>query len=273
VYTVAQDENEALTPIEWMDYWAQFALAEARKAKRPFYLTGMRRAINLATPEHKHVIEHLDTYDYIDISQNSANVGQGHYDNAYRVWMTIRDKGARPINNVKIYKAGSHAPAEVFGGTWHDTQVIETGCKFFRNLFAGCASSRFHRPVLSKDRINFGVGLSPMAQAHIRSARLLFDAVHIFTMVPRNDLLSDRAENGAYCLAEVGKQYVVYFPAEGSVTIELSEVAGELKARWLNLDSYNWEPEQKITVCGRVTLTTPKGGQWAVVLLPSDGGK
>ncbi len=63
-------------------------------------------------------------------------------------------------------------------------------------IMAGCASNRFHRDWL-------GLALFGPAMAHIRSARVFSDEIDIFTMEPRNDLLSDREEDEAYLLAEV----------------------------------------------------------------------
>jgi pimeloyl-ACP methyl ester carboxylesterase len=59
------------------------------------------------------------------------------------------------------------------------------------------------------------LGLSEDAQIHIKSLRLLTDAMNVFVCEPRNDLLGDRSPNEAYCLAEPGRQYAVYFPDGG----------------------------------------------------------
>ena len=67
--------------------------------------------------------------------------------------------------------------------------------RFWRNLFAGCASARFHEKHL---------GDSEPALQMIRSARLMTAAIDLFRCQPRNDLLSDREPNEAYCLADPG---------------------------------------------------------------------
>ena len=52
--------------------------------------------------------------------------------------------------------------------------------------------------------------------------RILTDSMPIFTCEPHSDLLSNRAENEAYVIANLGQEYAVYFPNGGSVNIDLS---------------------------------------------------
>ncbi|MBA7708930.1 hypothetical protein ES703_117835 [subsurface metagenome] len=246
-------ENEALTPLEWMDYWAKFARTEAKAAGLPIYITGMRRDRTLRSGEHTHVIDHPELYDYLDISQNSSNMGQVYYDNIMFRRSEIEKKGARPINNVKIY-------------SWPRDSEFETAHRFLRNVFAGCASSRFHRRILRDGSVYSGIGLSDVAQTQIRSTRMLTDAMNIFAMLPRNDLLSEREENEAYALAEVGKQYAIYFPDGGEVKIDLSAASGKLHARWFNIGKSRWANEQKLRGGKVATLNAPSSGQWAVLI-------
>ncbi len=48
-------------------------------------------------------------------------------------------------------------------------------------------------------------------------------------MAPRNDLASSK-----YCLANPGEAYLVYVPAGGKVTVDLSAAKGELAVEWLD---------------------------------------
>ena len=69
--------------------------------------------------------------------------------------------------------------------------------RFWRNIFAGCASVRFHEKHL---------GDSEPAQRMIRSARAVTRAFDLFHCAPHNELLLDRAPNQAYCLDNPGKE-------------------------------------------------------------------
>lgn len=53
--------------------------------------------------------------------------------------------------------------------------------------------------------------------------------VDLAAMTPRSDLASSR-----YCLANPGSEYLVYLPAGGKVTVDLSEAKGALAVEWLN---------------------------------------
>lgn len=53
--------------------------------------------------------------------------------------------------------------------------------------------------------------------------------MNLAKMIPRSDLASTR-----YCLANPGHEYLVYLPARGEVTVDLSVVSGKLNIEWLN---------------------------------------
>ena len=62
-----------------------------------------------------------------------------------------------------------------------------------------------------------------------------FQQVRWWTLDPHDDLV----DGGAFCLAEPGKQYLVYLPAGKPVTVRLS--GGPLRARWLNPRTGTWK--------------------------------
>jgi hypothetical protein len=86
-------------------------------------------------------------------------------------------------------------------------------------------------------------------------------------MEPRNDLLSDREDNEAYLLAEPGHQYAIYFPGEGSVTLNLSGENEEYLYRWINFDQAEWNDWNIAETNDDLRLTTPSSGHWAVILV------
>jgi hypothetical protein len=136
-------------------------------------------------------------------------------------------------------------------------------------VFGGAASIRFHRHTPTRPGgLREGFGLAPEGQRHLRSMREFVHSIHIFSMNPRNDLLSDRADNEAYCLAEPGRQYALFFTGESDrrVRIELAHSAGPLQLRWLDIAASRWG--QKTTVSGRGAhmLKAPGNGHWVAVL-------
>lgn len=59
--------------------------------------------------------------------------------------------------------------------------------------------------------------------------RRLAERMDLAAMTPRNELASSK-----YCLAAPGKEYVVYLPQGGEVTVDLSSVKGDFAAEWID---------------------------------------
>lgn len=87
-------------------------------------------------------------------------------------------------------------------------------------------------------------------------------------MDPRNDLLSDREDNEAYCLAEPGQQYAVFFTGDedGSVRIELAAGKRLFELRWLGVATSRWTQKATLGQRGDHLLKTPGNGHWVAVL-------
>jgi hypothetical protein len=217
-------------------------------------VTEMWNHWDLSHPTHRRTFDHPDLYSFVDISQNNHQTGQTHWDNMQVARRMVADS-PRPMNNVKIY-----------GGEHHGGGLVEGMHKLWRSILGGCASARFHRP--GRQHGYYGAGLNELARTHIRSLRLLTDAMNVFVCEPRNDLLSDRSPNEAYCLAELGRQYAVYFPDGGAVKLDVSAAKGPLQVRWLDIDRNTWQEPQTVAGGGTLELKTPGPGQWAVLVQP-----
>jgi hypothetical protein len=255
--------NETGERVEWGDYWAKYVRQRAEAAGVTVQVTDMRRSENVRSGDHLHIFDNADLYTFVDISQNNAwaGLGQGHYDNILYVREYLA-KQPRPINNNKNYGAARHGEEE-------------SVARFCRIVFAGCAGVRFHRPHPREDpdaheaATDFGLGLSPRAQAIIASMREVGNAIEFVRAEPRNDLLADRAPNEAYCLAEPGRQYAVYFPDGGSVTLDVSAAQGSLQVRWLDVNRSRWHEAHTLPAAGKLELRAPGTGHWAVLVTPA----
>ncbi|MFW6189412.1 MAG: putative collagen-binding domain-containing protein [Planctomycetota bacterium] len=241
-------DNETSVTAEWGAYWSRYVREAAEEAGRTVHTTEMWDPWDLDHPMHRATFEHPETYSFVDVSQNNHNSGQEHYDNALEVRRRLAER-PRPINNVKIYGADGGK----FGGTRDGVE------RFWRNIFAGLASARFHRPPS-------GIGLSETARRMLRSARQVTGAIDVFGCEPAPELLAERSDNEAYCLADPGRQYAVYFPRGGTVKIDLRPVGGELRLRWHDIDAGQWEAEHMVSGGGWLTLRTPAAGQWTAVI-------
>jgi hypothetical protein len=98
--------------------------------------------------------------------------------------------------------------------------------------------------------------------------RQFLDAVHIFGTKPRNDLLLQRATNEAYCLAEPGQQYAVFFTGDddGRVEIELTASVQSFELRWLDVAASRWGRRTMVSSGGDYMLRAPGSGHWVAVL-------
>lgn len=186
-------------------------------------------------------------FTFVDISNHNAQVGEVHYNTGYYVWKRIQDSGViRPLNNVKIY--GSET------GHWDSGSAEDGKQRFWRNVFSGAASVRFHRP-------NSGLGSSDIALAHVKGVRMLTDSVDVFTTNPSNHLLINREENEAYCLANE-REAILYFPDGGEVIVNMSP--GTYIVQWLDIENGTWMQSKEMSM--PATLQAPRSGHWGVVV-------
>jgi hypothetical protein len=252
--------NESGEEPEWGEHWVDYLHAAARERGRAIQVTDMRRNEDINAPEHRVLQDRPELYTFIEISQNNGQSirGQAHWDAIQRVRAHIAAR-PRPLNNTKVY-----------GGPGGWGGVEEGVQKFWRNVFGGAASTRFHRPFIDRSGPQPGLGLSEPAQANLRSLRMLTDRLGVFTTSPRNDLLGDREPNEAYLLAEPGRAYAAYFPDSGDVTLDLSHASGTFALHWLSIAESRWVAAGETSAGGPVRLTTPGGGGWAVLLARPD---
>ena len=126
------DNETAATP-KWGAYWAEHVRQAAQRQGRKVAVSEMFDPHDLTDPLYNSVIDHGELYDFVEIAQNNHQQGQLHYDRI----LGVRSRLAAapwPMTNVKIYGAGGGR----FGSDQDGMQ------RFWRNIFAGCASSRFH---------------------------------------------------------------------------------------------------------------------------------
>ena len=239
------DNETSVTP-EWGWYWSKFIKKRAADEGVPAHTTEMWDKWDLAHRQHNGTFDHPEIFSFVDISQNNHQKGQAHWDNAQKQRERIAKK-LRPLNNVKIYGADT--------GRFGNTQ--DGLARFWRNIFGGLASARFHRP-------DSGQGLNKNAQAHLKSMSMLIAKLDIFNTTPDSAgrLLSDRSDNEAYLTRIKGRQYAVYFPKGGSVNLDLSSEKGDFTLQWLDVAKSRWQAAARVKAPTRVTLTTPGKGHW-----------
>ena len=271
-------DNETNAHYAWGKYWAQYIRQKAISEGKAIFVTEMWDnwdPTNGAIPGAK--LQHPDlggwyeeytnpdlhefsnyaysigdktSYNYVDIANHNAQDGQTHYDTGLWVRNTIEKSGnPRPINNVKIYGADT---TQIWSGSREEAQQ-----RFWRNIFAGHASVRFHRPPA-------GIGLSEMAQVNIRSMRKLTENVDFFTFFPSNQLLTDREDNEAYCLSNGKDTFLVYFPSAGNIHLNIPQAL--YSARQLNIANSTWSEAHEMTFTAQLSSNLEEASVFVVVL-------
>ena len=248
-------DNETSGAPEWGAYWSEYIEGRARERGVSVETTEMWDKWDVTSEEHRPTLDHPETYSFVDLAQNSWQLGQTNWDNAQ--WVRRYIAGApRPVNSTKIYGADTHAQVEARGVT-----TVHAQQTFWRNLIGGFATSRFHRPPS-------GLGLSEAAQVHIRSARTLTREFDFFRAGPdaQSALLQERQPNEAYLTRVPGEQYAVCFTDGGSVKLDLSGEEGCFCLRWLEAATGQWQNAGTVAAGGRVPLLSPAGGIWVALL-------
>ena len=158
-----------------------------------------------------------------------------------------------------------------------ETEAID---RFWRNIFGGCASARFHRPSVPHKR--WGSGLNERVQTNLKALDMLLEKLDIFSCSPHNDLISVSVPvpsmMEAYVAADIGHQYAIYFP-QGRYKVNLDPwvYAEKLKLQWLDIGSLKWSEPEIVEVKwqggkndwgfqGAITLETPSNRQCVAFL-------
>jgi hypothetical protein len=146
-----------------------------------------------------------DTYDYVDVSQaNSRHADESHWNTV--IWIVETAKKADPpcllhmtkiCCMTKIYgndMALDNKPWSRFKPGDSDNGIEE----WWRNLLAGVAGVRFHRPTA-------GIGLCPEAKACMSATRKVESNVKFWDVEPAMDLLTNREPDEAYLAANTNR--------------------------------------------------------------------
>jgi hypothetical protein len=78
--------------------------------------------------------------------------------------------------------------------------------------------------------------------------------------------LSGHAENGAFCLAEPGRRYAVYFPRGGEAALDVGPGVGRLSLRWCDGARGTWAESPSLVGEGPARLSCPGPGHWVALL-------
>lgn len=233
--------NESGLGIEWDNYWAGYIKDAAKKQVNAIHVTTMLFAPGDAV---RRVMTYRDIYSFAEVSQNNQDalgpVGKKHWENLlfWREMIDMSDEGPMPINNIKVY--GQGVGFNTAAGT--EKEAVE---RFWRNVFGGAASTRFHRPAHRGGDFYWGIGLSDRAQQTLRAVNMFLSEFDIFNAEPYEAFSTVGNSVDSYCMADMGKAYAVYFPG-GRATVHLDpwvEIE-KVSVKWMDVASLEWVKEE-----------------------------
>ena len=233
--------NESGLSVEWDNYWATYIKGAAAENGRNIHVATMKFS---PEPSVRQVMAHRDIYTFADVSQNNQDalgpVGKKHWKNLvlWRRMIALNDEGPMPINNEKVY--GNGVGTNTAAGT--EKEAVE---RFWRNIFGGAASTRFHRPAHRGGDVYWGIGLSERAELTLRAVNMFLDEFDLFNAEPYENCETVGNSVDSYCMANMGKQYAVYFPG-GRATVHLDPWvhAERVAIKWLDVVSLSWSEEE-----------------------------
>ncbi|AHM61169.1 hypothetical protein D770_14575 [Flammeovirgaceae bacterium 311] len=265
--------NESTLNPEWSKYWATYIREKADAMKKKVQISEMPWTIAdrfpfdwqhtaLGDPDKwiNHVIEHPELYSFSAFQfQPIMSSRQDHYDRLTEIYKRVQTSagGPRPVNAVKVF-----ASERIFGGA----NDANRQARFWRPLMAGWAAVSLHRQHPNSPYLGF----SDKGQRNLAAARKFSDAIKPWECTPSQQLLHNRESDEAYVLANPGRAYGIYFPASGTIDLELTKKSTTYYLQWISIETGEYvEAPIKIKAKNRLTLQTPDSGSgegWAATL-------
>ena len=252
--------NETSTPAAWGQYWIRFIKARAAAGGVTICTTDMfDDAFDADKAKHTPIIfRDAEHYMFADISQvNSRIYDDTHWERLLSL-LRLVNTHPRPTNHVKIYAGGY--------STWGSGAPEDGIERFWRDILAGSASARFHRPGPGE-----GNALNDSRKGSIKAARILESLIKLWDVTPQMGLLSGRESNEAYLAARPGESYALYFTHGGSVGLDLSGAPGSFDVTWISI-SMGMTTRTTSAQVYRLTEKTIAGGRVVKLSAPYKGG-
>jgi hypothetical protein len=103
--------NEIFTQYshEWGWYWARYIKNKAKETGKKVNVAEMYQNHDLNHQQHRATLDHPEIFDFIDISQNSRQLDDKHWQRLQWVRQYIAEN-LRPINHTKTYGCASRIP-------------------------------------------------------------------------------------------------------------------------------------------------------------------
>ncbi len=262
--------NETHEHPAWGLYWIDFIEKKANVRGQSVATTDMFDDLFEAENSRgaEYMLSHRRQYDYVDISQaNSRHADEAHW-NAVN-WLVEAAKKVDPPYLLQMTKVYGNDIA-LNGKPWSRFKPGDTDNaieEWWRNLLAGVAGVRFHRPTA-------GIGLCDKSKNCIQATRKVETKVKFWNVEPSPDLLQDRQSDEAYLAADPGEAYILYFTknGDGSVSVKLDDYPDtRCELQWINIDTGNWGKTTLLSGGTTVTIDRPDdSAHWVATISRSE---
>ncbi len=114
------------------------------------------------------------------------------------------------------------------------------------------------------------VGKPNETDAERRNRKKSIQSVEAQTQLPDQlkALLKEQARGSAVlALANAGREYVVYFPMGGAISLELLEATGTLKVAWYNPRTGDWKEEASVKGGDYLNFQAPDTKDWVLYIV------
>ena len=258
--------NETHADPAWGLYWMKFIEGQAKAQSKSVATTDMLDDVHRAENSHglAYQLAHRDQYDYIDVSQvNSRHADEAHWEKVK--WIADAARRLDPpylLHMTKVYGNDLALDGKPWS-SWRPGDSDNAIEEWWRDLIAGVAGIRFHRPTA-------GIGLCEATKNCMRATRKVESHVKFWDVEPRLDLLTNREPDEAYLAARPGQAYILYFTQNGagSVALNLDDYPNQtFTLRWINITTGDWGPTTPISAGRTVPLTRPTANaHWTATL-------
>jgi hypothetical protein len=157
------------------------------------------------------------------------------------------------------------AGGEMNGRNYSAGSGKEAEDPFYKNVFGGAASVRFHRP-----EGFWGMGLTERAQVNIKAMTMFLEEFDVFSAGPYEGI-KYVGESEGYAMANLGKEYAVYFPT-GRYSLELDPwvFVGKVSIKYLDIDSGEWSEEEELELDWKEEVSGMFGFQRGISITTPD---
>jgi hypothetical protein len=258
--------NETHENAAWGLYWIDFIKDTARRQSKSVCTTDMFDDVYKAqdSPDLALQWKYRGKYDYIDVSQvNSRHADEEHWERV--AWIADAASKVTPpclLHMTKLYGNDLALDSRPWSG-WKPGDSDNAIEEWWRNLLAGIAGVRFHRPTA-------GIGLCDASKNCIRATRKVETLVKFWDVAPKLDLLTDREPDEAYLAADPGNAYILYFTKTGAGSVGLNlngYPQTTFQLRWVNVATGDWGPAKTVAGGRTVTLARPDDSAHWVALI------